>query len=358
MGKLWKDNWEETRQHFTGWWNHTGLVLYMGGKINHRTTPHVVFSDPGNAPSIKDSYVNPEWLAKKWRYNLSREDFIADNLPLASTNIGPGSLALYLGAEPGFAEDTVWYKPNIFEPEKTPPLKFDPENKWWKCQLEIIKQIKALSEGNYFVGCPDIIENIDILSSMRDPQPMMTDLCDRPDWVKEKIAEINRAFFEAYRIIYDIIKLEDGSSCFGPFALWAPGTVAKVQCDASAMFSPAMFEEFVLPSLSEQCSRLDYSMYHLDGTQCICHLDNLLSIKDLDAIEWTPQAGLPGGGDKRWYDLYKRIIKGGKSLQAVAVDKKEVRPLLDSIGTKGVYLQVGPIDTEKEAEEVLKICGR
>lgn len=358
MGKLWKDNWEETKKHFNGWWDHTGMVVYLGGKVNQLSKPHAVFPDPGPASSIKDRYVNPEWLAKHWKYRLSRENFIADNLPLASTNIGPGSLALYLGAEPGFAEDTVWYKPMISDPEKSPALKFDPENKWWNVQLDIIRRIKDLSEGNYFVGFPDIIENLDILSAMRDPQPLMTDMCDRPEWVKEKISEINKAFFQTYQIIYEMIKLEDGSSCFGPFELWAPGKVAKVQCDASAMFSPSMFEEFVLPGLSEQCDWLDHSMYHLDGTQCICHLDLLLSIKGLDAIEWTPQAGLPGGGDKRWWDLYKRILKGGKSLQAIAVDPKDVKPMLDAIGTKGVYLQIGPVNTMKEAEEILKICGR
>ena len=40
-----------------------------------------------------------------------------------------------------------------------------------------------------------------------------------------------------------------------------------------------------MPALSEQCQWLDNSMFHLDGSQCIVHLDALLEIDALDAIE-------------------------------------------------------------------------
>jgi 5-methyltetrahydrofolate--homocysteine methyltransferase len=76
------------------------------------------------------------------------------------------------------------------------------------------------------------------------------DMLERPDWIVEKVWEVNQVFFEVYSRIYDIIKLADGSSVFGAFRLWGPGKVAKVQCDTSAMFSPAMFEKFVLPALA------------------------------------------------------------------------------------------------------------
>ncbi len=106
-----------------------------------------------------------------------------------------------------------------------------------------------------------------------------------------------------------------GSSAFGAFRIWGPGKTAKVQCDACAMFSPEMFRDFVKPALAEQCAWLDHAIYHLDGTQCICHLDHLLAIDSLRAIEWTPQAGIEGGAHERWFPLYKRILDAGKSVQ-------------------------------------------
>ena len=41
--------------------------------------------------------------------------------------------------------------------------------------------------GRYLVAMPDLVENFDILSAMRDPQTLMMDTVDRPVWVAEKI---------------------------------------------------------------------------------------------------------------------------------------------------------------------------
>ena len=108
-----------------------------------------------------------------------------------------------------------------------------------------------------------------------------------------------------------------------------------------------------MPGLTEQCEWLDYSMYHLDGTQAIPHLDALLSIDALDAIEWTPQVSAPQGGDPMWFDLYRRILAAGKSVQAIGVRPDEVIPLLDAVGPAGMFLMVS-VDSEAEAHAVVE----
>jgi hypothetical protein len=107
-----------------------------------------------------------------------------------------------------------------------------------------------------------------------------------------------------------------------------------------------------VPPLAAQCDWLDYSLYHLDGTQAMHHLDALLEIESLDAIEWTPQAGLPGGGSPRWYDFYRAIRKGGKGVQAIGVAENEVIPLLDAVGPEGLFISAGAKD-EASAEKLL-----
>jgi hypothetical protein len=206
--------------------------------------------------------------------------------------------------------------------------------------------------GRYLVGCPDLIENVDVLGSLRGMENLCLDMMERPNWVERRIHELNEVWFAAYQRIYDRIRLPDGSSAFGAFCLWGPGKVAKVQCDASAMFSPAMYRQFVLPALQSQCAWLDQSLYHLDGTQAMAHLDALLEIEALEAIEWTPQAGIESGGHPRWYDLYRRILSAGKSVQVVNVTHEEISPLLDAIGTDGVYV-LTTFANDADAERLL-----
>lgn len=355
MNNTWKQNWPETRQHFMDWWNHEGLLLGSWG-APRAAGPHESVLDPGPAPSITERYTTPERRARRARFHLARCSYGADTLPVADTDMGPGSLATFLGSEPGFSKETVWFHPCIDSgtpPERHPPLRFDPDNPWWRLTEETLKQNAALAKDRYFVGCPDLVENIDILASLRGTEPLLHDFLERPEWVIEKIQEINHVWFEAYSRIYDIIKSDDGAFVYGAFRLWGPGKTAKLQCDASAMFSPAMFEQFVVPALTEQCEWLGHSMFHVDGPECLDKVDALLSIDALDAIEWTPGPQVPQGGSPEWYSLYRRILDAGKSVQALMVMPGEILPLLDAVGGKGMYILTF-FTSEREAEELAK----
>lgn len=357
MDCAWKPNWEETKQHFLDWWHHKGMVFHING-IPGSDNRNEAVENPGEAPDIEYFYTQPEWRARWNHYTLSRQSFPTDVLPVAATDIGPGSLALFMGSEARLADDTVWFLPCIDpdDPESHPPLRFDSDSRWWQITEATLRACADLARGTYTVGCPDLIENIDIVAALRDPQLLLMDMIERPEWVLEKVAEVNTIFFEVYDRVYDIIKLEDGSSVFGAFRLWGPGKVAKVQCDTSAMFSPRMFTKFVVPALTEQCAWLDYSMYHLDGHQCIPHLDLLLDIEPLDAIEWTPDPQVPTGGDPTWYPMYRKILAAGKSVQAIGVKPEEVEPLLDAVGGQGMYIMTS-IASEAEAEWLVKLVN-
>ncbi len=355
MNDSWKPNWPETRQHFIDWWNREGLLLGGWGGLRSEGA-HESVKDPGPAVSIAEKYTNPERRARRADHYLARCAFYADTLPVADTHMGPGSLATFLGSEPGFTNETVWFHPCIdsdIPPERHPPLRFDVDNPWWRLTEETVKQCAALANDRYLVGFPDLVENIDILASLRGSEPLLLDFIERPEWVIEKVQEINDVWFEAYSRIYDIVKSPDGASVWGAFRVWGPGKTAKVQCDASAMFSPAMFEQFVVPALTEQCEWLDNSMFHVDGPECLDKVDALLAIDALDAIEWTPGPQAPQGGSPEWYSLYRRILEAGKSVQALGVMPGEVLPLLDAVGGKGMYI-LTQFATEREAEELAK----
>jgi hypothetical protein len=330
----------------------------LGGAWHATDTGEAIHEDvprPRDPSNRKEHYLNAELRADWNHYNMSRSHFPGDMLPVANTMMGPGSLATFLGSEPGFAESTVWFSPcwrEIDNPESLPPLRFDPDNQWWRLTEQTLRECRARAGTQYMVGCPDLVENIDILAALRDPQTLLIDLIERPEWVMQKVAEINQVWFEAYSRIYEIIRTSDGGSAFCAYALWGPGKTAKVQCDASAMFSPAMFEQFVVPSLTQQCEWVNYSMFHLDGHECIAHLDALLAIDALDAIEWTPDPNVPNGGDPCWYEMYGKILAAGKSVQAVGVSPKQVVPLLDAVGGKGLYIQTDLSDPAT-AEELL-----
>jgi hypothetical protein len=356
----WKPNWKETRYHFLQWWRGEGMVLSLSGppaETPHEDVPHPGFAILGYGDD--EFAADPERQAAHNHYHLSRRSYPGDTLPLADFSLGPGTLSVYLGANPVFTDDTVWYKPCITDddPSRYPPIHFDPENRWWKATEHTARLCAAAAEGKYMASYPDLIENIDALAALRDTETLLIDMAVRPEWVEEKLWEINRAWFEVFERLYEIIQLPDGSSAFSAFAIWGPGKTAKLQCDASAMFSPAMFDRFVVPALTEQCEWLDQSLYHLDGIQCECHLDSLLAIDALDGVEWTPDPTVPKGGDARWYPMYRKILDAGKCVQAVGIKPNEVEPLLDAVGAAGMYISCNCED-QRQADTLVETAEK
>lgn len=347
--QLWKDNWADTRQRIADWWKGNGFVLGFWNGVQ-LSAPHADVPPPEIPRSLEQRWTDIGWRVAASRHKAAWTGYPMETLPVVDPSLGPGSLALYLGSPPEWQEETVWFHPCLTgQYRDCPPLKLDDSNKWWQFQLELMDRMMATSEGNYFVGCPDLVEHWDVLASLRDGQTLLMDMIENPDAVKERLAEIDDAWCKAYDEIYKRIRAQDGESMFGWFRTWAPGKVAKLQCDGCSMFSPEMFREFVVPSLTRQCEYLDYSMFHLDGSSCLDKLDLLLEIESLTAIEWTADPKVPSGGNACWYDMYQRILKAGKQVQVLYPEPHELEPLLDATGGNGIYFLVWAAD-EKRAE--------
>lgn len=337
----WLPDWDRVKGHHVKWWQRDGLVLYLTAP---RDEPIEAVPEPAPPPDLRTRWLDPVYRRQDAEHRLAHTFYAADAFPILLPMIGPGSLGTFLGAEPHFMPTTVWYEACVTDPESYGPIRFEPNgNRWLDAHLALIDEALAHADGRYCVGMPDLIENIDTLAAMRGNEAILLDLVTRPEWVKRSIDQINEAFFASFDLLDDRLRDADGGNGF-VFNIWGPGKTAKVQCDFACMISPAMFEAFVVPALSAQCDWLDYSLFHLDGTNAMQHLDALLAIEGLNAIEWTPQAGRPQGGSPVWYDLYRRIRAGGKGVQAVGVKHDEVIPLIEAVGPRGLYIMAAAPD--------------
>ena len=348
MSLFWKDDWDQCRVNLSQWWRRAGLAMCV---LAPKGKPPGEVEKPERPADLSEAWLDPEYRFRRAKHEISRTYFGGEAFPYFDAHIGPGSLGMILGSQPQFAQTTVWYQPCISDPDDYGPIRFDPQSVWFEKHMAMLRHGRHRAEGRFLIGMPDLIENIDALAQLRGTEELLLDMVERPEWVEQRVAEINQAYFQVFDAMYDQVE-SFGGNAFSAFRIWGEGRTAKLQCDASAMFSPAMFERFVAPALREQCRWLDFSLYHLDGTQALHHLDHLLGIDELDAIQWTPQAGIEGAGHPRWYELYRRILSSGKAVQALSVAVDQVLPLIDAIGTKGVFIHTIAAD-EGTARELL-----
>ena len=348
--KTWKSNLEETKQRYINWWNHKGIILNMWEHFQEGVQPHAEITPPAPAKDLSQKWFDPQWRAEYLDWYVAHSSLKADILPVANTQLGPGSLAAILGGVFEGGEDTIWIHPN---PDFTDEIVFNPEHPNWILHKELLKACKAKANGHYFVGMPDLMEGLDVLAALKGTDRVLLDTVMQPEILEQQMQQINDIYFKVFDELYDIIR-EGDEMAFCYFSSWAPGKMSKLQSDISTMISQDDYRRFVQPFIREQCQKIDYTLYHLDGVGAMHHLPALLEIEELNAIQWTPGVGEPQGGSPKWYDLYKKILAGGKSVMACWVTLDELKPLLDHIGVDGIHLEID-FHKEKEVEQAMRI---
>jgi 5-methyltetrahydrofolate--homocysteine methyltransferase len=355
MNNMYCENWGRVKERFNAWWRREPMeyplmCVTASGKPARKITPVEDFID------LEDMYTNAYKITGQYKNYCETHWFLEDAFPAVNLNLGPGSLALYLGSEPIFTEETVWYSECIDDLKDFERVKFDPDNRWWKLHFDMIKTAKELAADDFLVTIPDIIENLDIVSAMRGPQKLCYDLMDSPRLVHAALDKVDELYFKYYDAMDDIVKEPDNSVSYTAFRIWGPGRTAKIQCDFCAMMSPDQFREYIQPSLRRQCQKLDNSVYHLDGPDAIKHVPALMEIKELDALQWTCGAGQPDGGCERWYPIYDQVKDAGKALW-IALDDgaaedwvESAKRIIKRYGSDGLYLIFPEFPSRAQAE--------
>ena len=322
----------------------------MGALPGRSATTCREITPPAPAKDLSQKWFDPQWRAEYLDWYVAHSSLKADILPVANTQLGPGSLAAILGGVFEGGEDTIWIHPN---PDFTDEIVFNPEHPNWILHKELLKACKAKANGHYFVGMPDLMEGLDVLAALKGTDRVLLDTVMQPEILEQQMQQINDIYFKVFDELYDIIR-EGDEMAFCYFSSWAPGKMSKLQSDISTMISQDDYRRFVQPFIREQCQKIDYTLYHLDGVGAMHHLPALLEIEELNAIQWTPGVGEPQGGSPKWYDLYKKILAGGKSVMACWVTLDELKPLLDHIGVDGIHLEMD-FHNEKEVEQAMRI---
>jgi len=345
----WKANLEETKQRYIDWWQHKGIIVNMWEHFQEGVTPHADVPAPPAPRDLNQKWFDPEWRAEYLDWYVAHSSLMADMLPVANTQLGPGSLAAILGGVFEGGEDTIWIHP---DPHYTDDLHFEEQRPNWLLHKQLLQACKRKAQGHYYVGMPDLMEGLDVLAAMKGTDKVLLDTVMQPEVLEQQMQFINDVYFRVFDELYEIIR-EGDEMAFCYFSAWAPGKMTKLQSDISTMISVDDYRRFVQPFIREQCQKIDYTLYHLDGVGAMHHLPALLEIEELNAIQWTPGVGQPQGGSPKWYDLYRRILEGGKSIMACWVTLDELRPLLDHIGGDGVHLEMD-FHNEREVEQALK----
>jgi len=271
---------------------------------------------------------------------IKRTTYLKDAFPSVFTNFGPGTLAACIGGSFECSADTIWFDQNpiISDMEDLPPIELNKESEMWKAVEGFTTTFCQNAKGRYYTSMSDIGVGLDLIAALRGTNELLYDLYDTPDAVINLDTKIRDFWKTKFTYMHNITKpYQHGMTNWMP--LWCEGRFYPLQCDFAAMISPGMFKEFAIPTLQNLTEFLDHSVFHLDGVSMIQHLNLLLELPRLDAVQWTAGAGNPDELNEDWYDLYKQVQKAGKNVVLFAPSNVEnTEKLLKAVNPHQLFL--------------------
>jgi hypothetical protein len=323
--------------------------------------------DPAHTVPWDESPYNLHYYLKftgDWAEYLRRIDrwlehrlWLAEAVPFFDFDFGPDEFAAFLGAPLKFelaSSSTSWVEP-IIEDWRAFEFKLDPANPVWTRMRELARQMAQHARGRYLVGTCDLHSNADTLSALRHGEQLCMDFFDQPEQIDRAMRAVRRLYQPVYDGLYEASGSNTATGSIGWIPTWSDGKFASVQCDFLCMVSPAISRQFIIPALAEEAAFLDHCIYHLDGPGALPHLDDILAIQDIDAIQWVS-----GAGQKpmwQWLDVLKRCQQAGKALQIFDLNCEQAKQVHHELGPAGVVYCVAA-KTAAEVEDLSRWLER
>lgn len=359
-------DWDTIKGRYDDWWHHCNtsrpLLTIRAPKVRGQLAAALqgyedgyhATHQPDSAGKVDyaDYWLNIDEVIRRNEAVFDASYYTAETYPKLFASLGVTSHAVFLGGTPLFSKDTIWCD-HAFQDPEADTVSFDSQNKWYRWSLEATKRIAAHANGSYRIGIPDLCENTDVMASLYETQDLLFHLYDYEDEILAMTREVQRHWFPVYDAHRELVLEPDGYCNYGPFQLFGKGRIAKLQCDMSAMIGQDMFETFALPFLREQTEWLDSSVYHLDGPDAVKHLDAVLTMDKLSALQWTPGAGNADGGDECWDFIYEKALSAGKSIYAL-VAPHNIPRFVKRFGHKGVLI-VTAAEDKASADEIVEM---
>jgi 5-methyltetrahydrofolate--homocysteine methyltransferase len=348
MGLLYKGDWEQTKENYRKWWafeyfGRCAIAVYAPKK-NPPDIPQ-----PPEPESIEQKWYDLDYISQVNDYNLSHTFFGGEALPIWNGGY-PGHTAIptYLGCPVHLDFRTGWWTPILNEEQlEFEHLKINQQHPDYQFALKLLKRGVAEAKGKCLVSIGAFGGCGDTLAALRGTEKLLFDCMDRPERVREAEIFLMDMWCKHYDSLFSIIKdVDEGSTCW--FRLWAPGKFYAAQNDFAYNISPKTFREIFLPAIEKQTQFLDYTIYHVDGIGNFVHVDALLELPRLQAIQILPGAGKPS--PLHYMDILKKVQKAGKNLH-ISIPSSEVKTALENLSARGLFISTSC----KSEDEALRL---
>ncbi len=335
-------NFPEIAQRYEAWWSQSAdRPIFMAEVNGNPQRPITRRLDLLNKPDL--------WFDAKIQ-DLRQIHRVGDMLPNIRADFGAVLMGGLLGGEREESADTSWTVHFLNDDWSNAPdwTRIAPDNLWLQQMQAALLRAAQDAPGEYLVSTPDIGSTGDTLITLRGSTALCMDLLDRQDDIRVAVDGIYYAWRQAFQELHRCT-LDAGAGMHHFFGLWSNLTYSLQACDLNALISPAHFQEFFLPDIARQAATAGRAFFHLDGPSAAKHIDSLIQVDELQAIQFTPGAGTPSA--LVWVDMFRKVQDAGKSLLVIC-PVAEVLELCETLNPHALALLIDDASSPAELDNL------
>jgi len=318
---------------FVGWYPLEYFTACKSWKVDDYITPEMIDPD--------------EWL-DDYEGLLREGEEVEDDMLRGACPIQvafPCFIPAIFGCKIRVLPDNVMGEEQKLSWEEALEKRLDQESPWFKKYVEFAEALVHRSQGRYPISHGVELGPTDLHAVLRGHNESIMDLMDEPKKSAELLMQLGHVFAEFFQESWKRIPLYHDGYFDAQYQLWAPGPIIRMQEDATAVFSPDLYREFVQPVDRMIAKQFDCSFIHLHSTSMFM-LDAFLEIEELRCFEINIEAfNIPVKG---MIDYFKMVQDADRPLLIRgSLTEDELRLVLDSLDPRGLYLHIMPESKEK-----------
>lgn len=301
---------------------------------------HNAFVQPVGAVSaeqLRRQWLDVDYQLDRFERSLAGQQFLGETFPVYWPNLGPDLFAAFYGCELIFGEVTSWSVPCVHEWDDLAKLRLDLNNPYLLKIEELTRRALERCAGRYMVGYTDLHPGLDCVAAWRDPQALAMDLLINPERVHQAM-ELATADFQSVYDRFDALLKAQRQLSVTWMGIPSFGKMHIPSCDFSTMISREQFAEFCLPALQAEVRPMTHNVFHLDGKGVARHLDAILEVPEIQAIQWVQGVG-DDAPIMQWVELIKKIQAAGKSV-VVDLLPEELEAFIAAVRPEGILLSM------------------
>ncbi|MBN2132426.1 MAG: hypothetical protein JW741_23190 [Sedimentisphaerales bacterium] len=346
-----KDNYDAAMHRIDAWYEGAVIDRPPVRFAGHNAQYNVLSSQESLSPQQrKQAWFDTEQVVSRFIESIRQRRFLAESFPIYWPNLGPDVFAAFYGCDLTFGEVTSWSRPVLKSWQDLDNLQIDLNSEYFRKIEELTLHALERCDGRFLVGYTDLHPGMDCVLAWRGMEQLCYDLIDAPDEVRRGVQAAGKDF----RLVFDhfdfLLKTHGQSSvCWMEIPSLA--TFHVPSCDFATMMSPKQFASLALPAIQDEIKHTTHNVFHLDGKGVARHVDAILDLPRIQAIQWAQGMG-EDQPIMQWIPLLKRIRAAGKSV-IVDLQKHELEDFIAEMPPEGLFLWIAEND-ESQQREIIK----